>query len=226
MRSPGKTLISVFLLLGSWGLSAQQRWVEVRNEPYHHVVLENNYARLLNVLINPGDTTQYHRHNTPSVFIQLSNNKVGSQLLGGPAVISNNIFTHSLTFDSLNRERIHRVWNLDTVWMHVMDVEIIAKSPSRPIHHLAGPGLKLVFAEEKVIGYELSLETNKSFDLSQSKSPCLLVSLSEGAITLETSGSPGRFLLKPGHYFWIEQGELKKLVNADNRNLQFALLQF
>ena len=41
----------------------------VRNEPRHHNVFENDYIRVLDVYLAPDDTTQYHIHATPSVFI-------------------------------------------------------------------------------------------------------------------------------------------------------------
>ena len=56
--------------------------VHVRNEPRHHNVFENEFVRILDVHLGPGDTTLYHLHNTPSVFIIFTNTNVGSQLIG------------------------------------------------------------------------------------------------------------------------------------------------
>ncbi|HEX3080985.1 MAG TPA: hypothetical protein VHQ04_11000, partial [Puia sp.] len=43
--------------------------VPVSQEPLHHKVLENNHLRLLDVHIPPGDTSMFHIHATPSVFV-------------------------------------------------------------------------------------------------------------------------------------------------------------
>ncbi|HLO37062.1 MAG TPA: hypothetical protein VK173_01090, partial [Lacibacter sp.] len=54
------------LLLQTALLSAQ---VQVSKEPLHKKVLENKYIRLLDVWIKPGDTSLFHIHSTPSVFL-------------------------------------------------------------------------------------------------------------------------------------------------------------
>src|ERR1044071_3779287 len=60
--------------------------VQVRDEPRHHNVFENESVRLLDVYLAPHDTTQYHIHSTPSVFLVLKNAVTGSQLLGAAPV--------------------------------------------------------------------------------------------------------------------------------------------
>jgi len=47
--------------------------VQVSKEPMHKKVLENKFIRLMNVWLQPGDTTMFHIHSTPSVFLHFSN---------------------------------------------------------------------------------------------------------------------------------------------------------
>src|SRR5450432_3004027 len=101
--------------LGSFA-SAQ---VAVRSEPRHHNVFENDYVRVLDVWIAPNDTTQFHIHATPSVFIMLTKTTTSAQLLGQQSVRSISV-AGSSRYDSLVTPRIHRVWNDDTTWFHVM----------------------------------------------------------------------------------------------------------
>ena len=70
----------VVLLLPGYSAKAQ---VAVREEPRHHPVLQNKYIRLLDVWLPPGDTTLYHIHETPSVFVILSHTITGAQIKGG-----------------------------------------------------------------------------------------------------------------------------------------------
>jgi quercetin dioxygenase-like cupin family protein len=205
---------------------AQEKWVEVRNEERHHLVFENNYVRILNVFIGPGDTTRYHRHNTPSVFIQLSTTRVVSQLLGGQPVASTNIFAQTLTFDSLTKERIHRVINVDTTWMHVMDVEITAKIPKEKIQKLNYKQLTSLFTEAMLNGYKLSLAVNEKFSFPGSSAGYLLVSLGNNEISLGSNGNEENYFMKAGHYSWIGANEKKSIHNHSNSPAQFAVLQF
>ena len=97
--------------------------VHVRDEPRHHNVFENDVIRILDVYLGPGDTTLYHLHNTPSVFIIFTNTTVSSQLLGGQPQKGANV-TGVIDYDSISTPRIHRVWNEDTSWFHAMDIEL------------------------------------------------------------------------------------------------------
>ncbi|HLG39804.1 MAG TPA: hypothetical protein VI461_09055 [Chitinophagaceae bacterium] len=212
--------------LVTFSLLAQERWVEVRNEERHHLVFENKYLRILDVFIGPRDTTKYHRHNTPSVFIQLSTTKVVAQLLGGQPVASTNFFTQSATFDSLIKERIHRVWNADTNWMHVMDVEITAKNPKEKIRNLNYRQLVPLFAEAMLNGYKLSLAANEKFSFPVGSAGYLLVSLGKNEISIESNGNSENYFMKAGHYSWIGANEKKLIYNHSNSPAVFAVLQF
>ena len=67
------------ILLCSSVLIAQ---VQVSKEPRHKKVLENKYIRLLDVWLQPGDTTLFHIHSTPSVFLQFTNTAIAIQVKG------------------------------------------------------------------------------------------------------------------------------------------------
>src|SRR6185436_15172752 len=123
---------------------ASSAQLPVRDEPRHHNVFENGSIRVLDAYIAPKDTTQYHLHNTPSVFIILANCKVSSQLLGGQPQSGANL-SGSISYDSMNTPRNHRVWNEDTVWFHVMDIELKAKIFNTKLRPLNNKNLSLIF---------------------------------------------------------------------------------
>lgn len=207
------------------GLLGQQRVLEVRDEPRHHLIFENDYVRLLDVHLGPNDTTRYHRHHTPSVFILLSTTNTASQLLGGQPVAGSNV-SGEVLFDSLNKERIHRVWNVDTVWMHVIDAEIKAKSLKQKLTALEFKQLTPLFTEGMLNGYKFSLAANESLQFPNSAAGYLIVSLGDAEVTIESNGSKERYFMKAGHYSWV--GTNKKLLvhNHGNAAADFAVLQF
>ena len=55
--------------------------VPVSQEPKHHNVFENSFVRVLDVHLLPGDTSLFHKHETPSVFIVLNPVKTGSEVI-------------------------------------------------------------------------------------------------------------------------------------------------
>src|SRR6478736_1140948 len=102
--------------------------VPVSKEPMHHNVFENAWVRVLDVHIPPGDTTQFHKHETPSVFIVLHPVKTGSQVIQEEQTSTALRGDSSISFESFaTTPRIHRVWNEDSTEFHVMDIELLSK---------------------------------------------------------------------------------------------------
>src|SRR5919206_4001211 len=103
-----------FLLLWVVKLNAQDT-VAASKEPLHKNVFENQYVRVLDLHIAPGDTTKFHKHETPCVSISLHPVRTGSQTTvddKGPKVSS---LDRRITFEGFYQSpRIHRVWNRDT----------------------------------------------------------------------------------------------------------------
>jgi len=67
-----KRLIIVLAFLFSASLPAQAPVaVPVGKEPHHHLVLENDYARVFRVSVPPHDATLLHQHDLPYVYVSL-----------------------------------------------------------------------------------------------------------------------------------------------------------
>jgi hypothetical protein len=178
----------------------------VRNEPWHHNVFENDHVRVLDVFLAPKDTTLYHLHNTPSVFIVYTQTRVGSQLWQQPPQEGINL-AGDVSYDSLNTPRLHRVWNKDTGWFHVMDVELTASTPSSTIAVIHSSFLKLLFEKKQVNGYSIELKPANTVPIPASLNGYLLVSRNETAIDYKSNGSIQHRIMKAGHYIWIEAGK-------------------
>ena len=176
----------------------------VRNEPRHHNVFENDYVRVLDVYLAPHDTTQFHVHATPSVFITFTKTATASQLIGQQAVKSLSV-AGGVWYDSLITPRIHRVWNEDTTWFHVMDVEITAAPPYKQEPGLQISALKLLFDEPQVRGYLAQLTAQENITIPASATGYLLISVGEAAVTLQQGSTIQHRLMKAGHYCWINE---------------------
>src|SRR5262249_19072586 len=56
--------------------------IPVQHEPHHHPRLENQYVRVLEVLIPPGEATFFHKHIYDSVAIVIANGASQNQVFG------------------------------------------------------------------------------------------------------------------------------------------------
>ncbi len=197
----------------------------VRNEPRHHNVFENDFVRILDVHLGPDDTTEYHLHNTPSVFIVLTKTKVGSQLYGKqpePGVS----LKSEISYDSLVTPRLHHVWNNDTSWFHVMDVELTSTKHFNIIPPLQNHSFKLLFNEQQVNGYKMEFPSGRQLQIPASANGYLLVSLGESVIDYKINNAIQRRIMKAGHYIWIEAGKTSSITMSSGSNAGFTLLQF
>ena len=198
--------------------------VNVRDEPRHHNVFENEFVRILDVHLGPKDTTLYHLHNTPSVFIIFKNTNVGSQLWGKQPQKGANV-NGIVDYDSIVIPRIHRVWNEDTSWFHVMDVELIGTKQKNNIAVLQNTFLKLLFNEQQVNGYNAELKPGNILEIPSSANGYLLVSQTESVIEYKINEIIQHRILKPAHYIWVEVGQHISLKAAGNKTVSFVLLQ-
>lgn len=216
-----KYILPGSVILCSLCASAQ---VSVRDEPRHHNVFENEFVRVLDVHLGPNDTTLYHLHNTPSVFIIFTNTNVGSQLWGKQPEKGANV-NGIVDYDSIAIPRIHRVWNDDTSWFHVMDVELTSTKPKSNIAVLQNTSLKLLFNEQQVNGYNAELKPGNTLEIPSSANGCLLISQTESVIEYKINDIIQHRMLKPAHYIWVEAGQHISLKPAGNKALSFVLLQ-
>src|SRR5262245_20139764 len=67
---------------------SQSDAVPIDREPRHRLALENEFVRVLDVRIPPGDTTLYHHHQRDSVYVAISGGKVATEEFGKPSNIA------------------------------------------------------------------------------------------------------------------------------------------
>ncbi len=78
-------MIRLFLLvlpMAVPGVSLAQSVVPVHEEPMHRLVHEDPEFRVLDVLLPPGDTSLYHRHETPTAYVAIRTAPVNAQVFG------------------------------------------------------------------------------------------------------------------------------------------------
>jgi hypothetical protein len=196
--------------------------IPVSQEPMHHNVFENAWVRVLDVHIPPGDTSLFHKHSTPSVFMVLSNTKTGSEVIVEPAKTPGFNDGHIWFEGFYDGPRIHRVWNSDTTEFHVIDMEILNKSPQPIDSPLNRSAFTLLFDEKPVRGYRFSLHAHNNMRVNQRKAPVVLVIL---ANTVGTVTANNKRFIKRGDYAFIEPGNDIDFINKADADQDFALFE-
>jgi hypothetical protein len=198
--------------------------VPVHMEPFHRLVFENGEVRIMNVVIPPGDTSLYHLHATPSVFIFLSSTAAGTQLQGKRPV-SMQFITGRVLFEDLGtpNTRIHRAWNEDREDLHVLDVELLAKDTGFKTPPLAQ--FKMEVDTPWVRAYRVVLEKDKELVLKTKKNPFILVSIDAAPVEVKQAGKYQSEILKKGSYFDVKRKQSFTLKNTSTDPVQLVLLE-
>src|SRR5688572_15785111 len=74
--------IALLLLLHASRVFAQAP-VLMHEEPRHRLVLTHQHVRVMDVKILPGDTTLFHVHDVPALYVAISASPVDIQLVHG-----------------------------------------------------------------------------------------------------------------------------------------------
>jgi quercetin dioxygenase-like cupin family protein len=99
--------------------------VLVELEPHHHVIFENQYVRVLDVVVKPGETTLFHKHSLDNVAVILTGTTLKNQVAGLD-------WTERTTNDAsvgfaagTAKPYVHRISNAGSTVFHVLDVQIL-----------------------------------------------------------------------------------------------------
>lgn len=189
------------LLFYSSCLKAQ---VPVREEPRHRPVLQNKYFRSLDVWIPPGDTSLFHIHATPSLFIELTTAKISSQIKGEKWVTTQEAAGKTWYRSFINDTLVHRVCNSDTVPFHVNDIEILSfyKNDRSSIRPLSFP---ILYENDKAFAYQLT-EKTFSKQVIKDRGPMIAELVSGKGIIYHDLKSDRSTGIKAGKYLYIEPG--------------------
>lgn len=188
------------LLISSSALIAQ---VPVREVPFHHNVLENKYIRLLDVWIKPGDTSMFHIHSTPSLFLHFTSTDVCVQIKGEAWTKNKNKEGNASYRSFLNDTLVHRVSNCDTVPFHVTDIEIL--SSYKPTTALNPLPFTVLFDNEKAIAYRLS-GTSFNSQLISGRRPMVAELVAGDDVICYDTKNKRSTTIKTGKYLFLEPG--------------------
>jgi hypothetical protein len=216
------SLLLILIFISLEPLSSAQ--VPVSQEPRHHKVLDNGHVRLLDVHITPGDTTQFHIHSTPSVFLLLTEANTGAEVVSeedrsnSPIVHYGNIWFEGFYI----KPRIHRVYNRDNHEFRVMDIELTNKNYIVPDPPIKNESFTFLFEEKPVRAYRLEPDAGTNISLSARKGDILVIELTDSAGPVRINE---KLFRQKGDFLFINSGTGFELKNEGTEKAAFAFFE-
>jgi hypothetical protein len=213
----GLFIIAVWLfMLQQLFAQSQPAAVPVEQEPHHRIVFQNQYVRIYDALIPPGDQTLFHTHYFDSVSITVSGGTGRDETLGRP-IRELKPPTGNVSFSkATNAPYTHRLENVGTTPLRFVVPEVLSSSSSPGVPAVLNnvPGHKLAFENERVTVYRVSIDPDQSTDIRSRTLPWLRVSITQTTISVQVPGkSPETIETKPGDYRWHESPTTDSIKN-------------
>lgn len=188
--------------------------VPVKKDPDHRIVFQNKLVTIIYPRILPGDTTPYHIHETPSVFLIMRDTRVFDQPYGKPG---ETFFSGKgeTWYNEFYKKQTHRIANIDSVDHQSILIELSnepKKKYPEPIEGLPKPEYF-----ERVRIYPLKIESGASFDLKTTTTPVIVIAY-KGNLSMKEKGKT--FLLKQADLRWVEESSNIIFTNEEQEAVE------
>jgi hypothetical protein len=209
---PRPTIAALVGLLLASPLAAQ-RVLPVAEEPFHRTVLMTPAARMLDIRMQPGDSTQYHSHARPYFWVVIEGQGFDSQLPGGaPTPVAFAPGHVGFTAATESTPLIHRVLDRAPAGFHLVSAELIPDFTARCARSAPEPplrGAEVVYDTLGVAVYRVRLAPGESLPTATSGAQ-LWISLSAGPLawTPASGGGESATVLEAGQFLWQERRAL------------------
>ena len=221
-----KLIACAFLSLIGLFPSIAQSPVPVANEPRHHLKYENEYVRVFDVVVPPGDETLFHVHANDYAFVSIGDANLKAELLGnqpGDLILKDGEvrFTKGPV--------THRVTNMSSAPFRNITIEVLASpgASSAATQSDTIPGHTLVLDNNRVRVERLVLEPGQSTGMHEHKLSGLGVAVSSGKILLESPEQKAQTVeFKPGEFRWHTGAITHKLTNTGKTRFEAVDLEW
>lgn len=197
-----KILFVLMLLLPQAG----PKVVPVDQEPRHKIVFENQFVRVIDAALPPGDTTLFHTHSRDNVPVAITSGRMRVQNLGAEASESP-VEAGQVWFAKASYT--HQIRNLSETALRFIDAEIVSSAGNA----LDAPKLeetshiKLEMENDQVRIYRVELAAGESTGMHSHSLPRLSVAIK--AAKIQTASAQGRIealQLEPANFSWHSPG--------------------
>ena len=232
--------LAIFLLSASAVCAQDASVITMDQEPHHHLVLLNDYVKVFNVEVSPGDSIVLHKHDQDTVAIAIGDQLVTVGVPGKPDV-------HSKNADAQVRPQrsgyVHSTRVDGDKPYHTVAVELL--KPQTSFHNvceevLVGQPLNCPDAGKKAsstFSSETLLESGEAIvqlvrvhpakTMGPEEFPFAAVIVALDPATVSSGLAKGKEKsLEPGQFVWIESGQGRSYQNPGGKDARFIEISF
>lgn len=226
-------LLAVMLLPAGTRAQAPSKGAEIAAEPFHKLVLQNEYTRVFRVELPPGQSTQLHRHEHDYVAVHLSAAQVENAREGSPAVMQ------SVQFGQVGFTRggfSHRVTNKGNTAFRVLAIEVLksqrgrgtaTRKQERGMEIGSGSTVDTIVDNEEVRVTETLLAPGATLEKRQYARPHLVIALSDLELhNLAKDRRESMMRARTGEVLWAPAGGTQPLMNMGKQQARFMEVEF
>jgi hypothetical protein len=210
------------------------------HEPHHHLALHNDYVKVFNVAVSPGDSIVLHSHDQDTVAIAIGEQLVTVGIPGRPDVHQKNAdgqvrlqrsgYIHSTHVDgdtpyhTVAVELMRPQTNFHNVCAEILPGQPL-NCPSQAEYESAAYSRQLLIASRETEVALLRVHPHQTMKLFVGPSPQLLVVLDAASIP-KGPDKETELLSHPGGFNWNEYGAFADFRNENDRDRRFIEIIF
>jgi quercetin dioxygenase-like cupin family protein len=216
---PRSVFVALALVLVSRTSAAQSPSagaVPVYREPHHRAVYENAMVRVMDVRVEPGDSTLYHVHANRHTTVVILASREWEQLLGDARVTASEDSVGGLHDNaSATLPYTHRVGNAGTTPFRYIVAQVLSPSgidaPALP----SSTGVRREMETSYARIYRVRLAPGESTASHRHAAPGLTVQVGRGTVRLEgTQADASSRASGPGAWWWRTAGSDHAIRNT------------
>jgi len=219
-------MIAASLCSASFVYAEQEQRYDMWEEPSHQLVFVNGPARVLDVRIAPGATSDFHKHRFATAYVIIQDALVANQYwedewsASGPRELRE----AGVTVDNANyveKPYYHRVRNEDEKPFHV--VAVINERSASGAADSPEPGAPVDNAWFKEHRVQVGPETNSNtlkFD-----NDVVVVQFDDGPSHVIEDGVAHGYKSAPAGFSWHRAGSEFSIVNPGKRSVELVLIE-
>jgi hypothetical protein len=232
----------VLVLLGPLlGAAQDPSIVELKNEPHHHLVLQNNYVNVYSVQVPPHDLVRLHKHEVNAIGITINDAVItvaspgkpdsrqtvaGGQMRLQPAgYIHSTAVEDDTPFRNVTVELLLPQQNLHNVCATVISGKPLNCPDRSSAPSAAIPSEEIAFASDATKISTIRLAPGRSATFGDTASPGLFVALDDGSATKLTTGEDRQ--LPKGATVWRDAGTAPQtFLNPGAKEVRLVIFTF
>ncbi len=231
-RSTGKACIvlTALLLAGSNGWAEEDQRLEMWEEPSHQLVFLEGPARVLDVRIVPGVTSDYHKHRFATVYVIIQDALVANQnwdkewTASGPRDYRAPGATADMSSSYVEKPSYHRVRNEDERAFHVLAV-INERSQAALTAVSSTAGNSAIVENPWFREHRIRVAPGKNSEVLSFGNDVVVVQYAAGSSHVIENGIAHGFKGAPAAFSWHPAGTGFSIANRSDLEMEFVLVE-